>query len=110
MSDDTLRTIIYVMVLTLAPINIYVTYKLLGLSHSYGGRVGALSERATVSGLLLIGTLAGSAFAFGRLSGLNVSPVINVLLNGIAAFMLAVPAVYWYLKYRSGGFGEDNDG
>jgi hypothetical protein len=108
--DETLRTLIYLMVIILAPVNMYTTFTLLRLSHRYDGKIGALSERATVAGFLMIGSIAGATLAFTRLVGPEIPTTLSIALNGVAAAMLAAPALYWMWKYRSGGFGENNDG
>lgn len=107
MSDDTLRTIIYIIVVILAPINVYVTYRLLSLSHKYDGKIGALSERATMAVMLCAGSIAGAILSLAWLSGNTVPPTVSIFLNGVAAFVLSFPALYWYIKYRTGGFRED---
>jgi hypothetical protein len=109
-SDETLRNIIYVFVILMAPINLYATYRLLSLSHRYDGRIGALSERATVAGLLSIGSIAGSVLAVARLFEVSISPTLGIILNGVAAFMLCVPALIWLYKYGRNGFEDKTDG
>lgn len=108
--DDILRTIIYMAVILLLPVNLYTTYRLLSLSHSYGGEIGALSERATVAGILAIGSIAGAMLATARITETIIPQPLGILLNGIGALCLSIPAVYWLWKYNRHGFGEENDG
>lgn len=106
MSDDVMRNLLFTTVILLAPVNVFVTYRLLSLTRKTDGSIKALNERATVAVLLSIGSVAGAILSFAGLTGHRLPPVASIGLNAVAAIVISVPALYWYIKYRTDGFKE----
>jgi hypothetical protein len=107
MSEDILRTFIYVAVIAMFPINIITAYILMNLSRKFGG-VPALSERAVVAMTLGIASFAGFVLSIVRLTGVEVPPSLSIALNGVAAILIGVPSLYWLWKYKTGGFRDEH--
>ena len=108
--DEILRTIIFVAVVFMAPINLYAAYRLLSLSHSNDGNIGALSERASVAAMLAVASTSGAILSVTRLLGHPLPTTIVIILNGVAAILIGLPGIYWFIKYRRHGFGDEDDG
>ena len=107
MDEETIRTIIYALLILMLPINLFATYKLLKMSHLYDGKISALSERATVAAILTASVMLGAVFAIARFTGHLAAPnVVSILLIGSAILLAGLPAVFWAWRYRQDGFRD----
>jgi hypothetical protein len=102
--ENFLRTIILLLAVTLAPLNIYVAYILVRLARKYPD-IPALSERAFVASCIALAITVGATYSIVRALGvIDASTVAALILNGMAVVLYSVPAIFWLRKYRKDKF------